>query len=1030
MITTSALGAQIASRLSNVQQVIPGVVRGERTDAGGHPYAIYFFALSNDLKDWADHLEQRQDEIIGPSYFETPGDLRWNHYLYLLASKEAALGDSYGDLKRAIEGDRSYARKFVLTEEDLPEALMNLERVKVDQPDVAGPDVVGRWTKRLIQAKLSVILDQRPVAETVREIAKGSVGEQPHKPDRERVPRVAQPLASKFLDAVELVLFREWPGNRLFESLGTVNLIVGSNGAGKTTLLEAIEYLYCQENARTPSPAGAHVKAKLKGAATWLETRSTAKSAEAKQRNLDWYGQRDLRGSTLPNSFSRFNFLSTDEATMLGQKNAKVSFEDLLSKLVAGPQAAELWDHISRLGQPLATERSRHQTIVNDAKQRKTNLETLIKTAAAAPRASDSDLSALVEDLSRLGWKISISRENVASEAVQALTRASSIARELITARLGIPSVSLDGIVKARDAADVTLVVIETILKQISDAEAKASSGAVARQTLGQTINDVELIKAAQQLNAFGLVAEFDRCRQQISEIRPLVGGEDLPSDVPAWMQELKEPLTSALASARRQSAVFATEVANLDSHLAALRKTQSATTSMLVEIRALTKQLLLHSPNHTNCPVCATVFTVGELGQRLEQVTSEISTDHTGSIVNASLAAREQHTLAESRRRVLTDLDAYARRRGQEQLSAFPQDVLGDYHSQRENWERLQGLYEDISLRLAGLTTAGLDYGSIKALQQTASRMEIDVFRQGAADEELARKAVELKELNTKLNQCEADRRNLISKVCLAVRGVEEVAEPIDSVVKAFRDQRTLLHNAFVLIDELQRYLALDRNSDVASIFPLLDSANASAERFAKALESESSSRANEATAKEQLAQTEKRIAEHGAAEKRIQHAIGVLSALEKEDSLLAATDAELLNVQMETDAVFRRIHSPHEYGVRRDTQAPLYRLDGANQAVTLRDVSTGQRAAFVLSVFLAMNAKLQTAPPVLLFDDPVAHIDDFNSLSFIDHLRDIALEGKRQIFYATADSRLAGLFEHKFSFMSDKFRRFDLVR
>lgn len=359
MITADALTAQIGGRLSNLKPVLPGVLRGERRDVGGNPYAVYFFALSDDLKDWAENLEQRQDEIIGPSYFETPGDLRWNHYLYLLASKEASPGNSYDDLKRTIEGDRSYARKFVLTEEELPEALKSLEPAKVVGQGVTGPDVVGRWTKRLLNAKLGIVLEQRPVAETVREISKGSENTLSAKAEREHAPRAPQPLATRFLDAVELVRFRQWPDKQVFESLGSVNLIVGSNGVGKTTLLEGIEYLYCQENARTPSPAQAHVKVRLKGLPGWQETRSNAQTAEAKQRNLDWYGQRDLRGSTLANSFSRFNFLSTDEAAILGQKNAKVSFEDLLSRLVAGPQAAELWDHLSRLGQPLAAERSR-----------------------------------------------------------------------------------------------------------------------------------------------------------------------------------------------------------------------------------------------------------------------------------------------------------------------------------------------------------------------------------------------------------------------------------------------------------------------------------------------------------------------------------------------------------------------------------------------------------------------------------------------------------------------------------------------
>ncbi|MNG31173.1 hypothetical protein D3C84_1169240 [compost metagenome] len=91
---------------------------------------------------------------------------------------------------------------------------------------------------------------------------------------------------------------------------------------------------------------------------------------------------------------------------------------------------------------------------------------------------------------------------------------------------------------------------------------------------------------------------------------------------------------------------------------------------------------------------------------------------------------------------------------------------------------------------------------------------------------------------------------------------------------------------------------------------------------------------------------------------------------------------------------------------------------------------MSTGQRAAFALSLFLAMNGRLQSGPPILLFDDPVAHIDDINMLSFLDHLRDLAISGSRQIFFATADNKLAGLFRHKFRFLEDDFKELRLSR
>lgn len=96
----------------------------------------------------------------------------------------------------------------------------------------------------------------------------------------------------------------------------------------------------------------------------------------------------------------------------------------------------------------------------------------------------------------------------------------------------------------------------------------------------------------------------------------------------------------------------------------------------------------------------------------------------------------------------------------------------------------------------------------------------------------------------------------------------------------------------------------------------------------------------------------------------------------------------------------------------------------------VQLEHMSTGQRAAFALSLFLAMNGRLRSGPPVLLFDDPVAHIDDINMLSFLDHLRQLAIGGSRQIFFATADTKLAGLFRHKFRFLGDDFKELRLSR
>jgi DNA repair protein SbcC/Rad50 len=63
-------------------------------------------------------------------------------------------------------------------------------------------------------------------------------------------------------------------------------------------------------------------------------------------------------------------------------------------------------------------------------------------------------------------------------------------------------------------------------------------------------------------------------------------------------------------------------------------------------------------------------------------------------------------------------------------------------------------------------------------------------------------------------------------------------------------------------------------------------------------------------------------------------------------------------------------------------------------------------------------MNSRVGKNAPWLIFDDPVVHVDDLNTLSFFDTLRELVLEEKRQIFFSTANTRVANLFARKFDF------------
>lgn len=48
----------------------------------------------------------------------------------------------------------------------------------------------------------------------------------------------------------------------------------------------------------------------------------------------------------------------------------------------------------------------------------------------------------------------------------------------------------------------------------------------------------------------------------------------------------------------------------------------------------------------------------------------------------------------------------------------------------------------------------------------------------------------------------------------------------------------------------------------------------------------------------------------------------------------------------------------------------------------------------------------------------------------SVASRLRDIALTRQRQIFFATADAKIGGLFGRKFRFLGEEFKQIDLTR
>ena len=260
-------------------------------------------------------------------------------------------------------------------------------------------------------------------------------------------------------------------------------------------------------------------------------------------------------------------------------------------------------------------------------------------------------------------------------------------------------------------------------------------------------------------------------------------------------------------------------------------------------------------------------------------------------------------------------------------------------------------------------------------------------------------------------------------------------------------RRKRTNLHEKydypeFLKAVSLQRRTADERREAIQRLGSVVDLQRRSASALEALLREAQdtalklrTARAREASYSSELAAQSKAFADAGAEIaglevklERVESADAVVHDLLSHHSERTLADAVLRENAVRIASTFAKIHAPNEFEVLADDGLKIVRRGGGS--VGLEEMSSGQRAAYALSLFLAMNERLGTGPKAILLDDPVAHIDDINVLSLFDHLRDIALTGNRQIFFATADAKIGSLFGRKFRFLGDDFKQIDLSR
>lgn len=1021
---------KVAQLLGRIEHVGEAVVRGERLH-GGKCFAVAYVDFADDVVGRAQNLRDFQERILGDDFFNSPGDLRWNKYIYILAGPKSVEQPDFQRAKAVIEADEDFARKRVVSADELDSVL---GAAQYFSPSTSSQefDIVGEWSKLLSEARIDGILD-RPARTTMLErIGSGEAGRAASSRKTLALHASDIHLHDKWLSRIRVDSFRAvHDGKKSFE-FGQVTLITGPNGTGKTSLLEAIEFFYCGQNRRALTKS-AKVYGTLWGSTE--EHLATTDSSRLRARCLSWYNREEKTSAGVLNGFGRYNFLDTDAAFRVAADLNPEEMPEDLSRLIVGPDASQIWSYVGKLAPELQTAAERAFLDLQGAQKSLEDSQEALKRLQERPSDAKALGQAFRAGLSQIGYRGNLpTAPFVSADEAKPVQSAYAAVQALLSSGTGFRTIaSLQDRRGAIDDAYRTIQVFDTQLAEINEKVDKLERQASEYENWTRLLRRwVDYL----QVNYYRVQDEFNRSNLWLRDAEARLGrfvNTDVPSVDPAYEQV---PLVDALAGASQGIQSASETVASLEAMSASFSQAATARARTAQELKTAVLAAIEGGASTATCPVCRTTHGEAALAGLIERITSDLAQPSELTELSQKLsAARESHKQWVNWKAFLDYIQQIAL-----QLSISPLEgcgkVVGALSLSRRELVKGRAELQSATEAILILHRAGMSDSENENLLASVTKVP------SLSEAPYNLQAVE-KQAIAYQNAATSIREQIISLQAqseLVQSGIDLRLTPLfadDWRTRAFASEGKI---ALVRLREevgaLQRQCdELLANFDVGNDATLSDVEAALAGALRAANEATQAA-AREETASASISQLHKQIEndKKHAAEALLRHmnmqkASAALNRLRSELSLESATAKSLGAIGQEINDAFGRIHSPNEYEYA-GHEGVLLRSKEGKVDWTLDKVSTGQRAAFALSVFLAVNRTAAKAPPVILIDDPVAHVDDLNALSFLDYLRDLAVTSKKQVFFATADARVAALFSRKFGFLGEDFRKIALVR
>lgn len=987
------------------------------------PYAVRYFDLSDKIASHSERLNEYLEKVIGEDYFDTkrPIDLRWNNYLYFVTSDQYQNDKDFLHAKSIIESDREYARKFVISESNLPKYIGSLSHVK-DKPLLPVKDLFSTWLKILNEKHLGYILDftLKP-PEIVRKIGNGELGTLEQTTSVGNLKAAERDAITHPLNILTKTGFREYPKECEFKFGSQINLITGPNGHGKTSLLETIEYLYCGATYRNGAPSmDTHLTGSLLNSKNVLEISSKKRVADRlKARNLCWYGKNDVRGSTLEDSFARFNFMDTDAAIRVSVEGTSEQLSEDIARILLGAEAGKASDQITRTHSELEKQRKDNEKTSAQLDERIQSRQAEADSLKNMTKLSDTFFLQLNQQLHKIQWfdrpkntddlSITTLSEKLERANHHCKFIENSTLIELNTQRQEFESYSL---------------LLATLIEAVTNTESNINILTSKHAEISRKLNLSEELQGYSGLNLLDLDQQKNELTATINDLESKISNLtfiDLMDDNLSTLP-LNHALTITDVELSKISKNKTDTLIKIDEH----ERSESTIVNLRDQLISTATQMIKALPDKNHCPLCHTQFEDGQLMLRIARDVASDSQLRSVDLRNTLLTLQTSEEKLQQSKSLLMALIKYCG----EDSNITGSHALAMLNQDRQKISDAQESLKIVFSKLVTFRMRGLEVNRLKELM-THLEITKDISNKPALlQQSLQTESLNLtQEINTKKAELEKTSQQIraLSEKVGQSKSLSRVdlAQVIAEKIKGY-DQK------IEAAKQLAGFMELEKDFSALALSYQINEARDILSKLMTEQKRETETNKRSQQLEQEINAIRADIEKSRATFKHLSRAMVILSdLLSGQNSLMSIKQELLKNNAAIISEIFSKIHQPNEFGISFDQDEIKLRHNVTGDSRSLKEVSTGQRAAFALSLFLTMNKLLGNGPKVMLLDDPISHIDDINMLSFLDYLRELAIDGDRQIFFTTPSAKLSSLFRHKFRFMDEnEFKEIHLNR